>query len=533
MKIKIGLLFAFILCSLASWGQSLYQPYSYSFYQKLNSSIYSTDTRIHSSLKPFLVDNSLMRPRFDSLMNLGVDTTRKGWVLRKLFNQHLIDVKNNEYTFYADFLPDLQIGRDVSGKRTTWLNTRGYQIGGTIGKKFSFYTNGFENQGVFPEYINDFINKYEIVPGQLTGKVGKKTQDWTYVTANVSYTPIKYLNISLGYDKNFIGDGYRSMLLSDVSSNYTALKLTGKLGNVQYLSMWAYMMDPLAPRLANDRGTGDRNKWGAFQYLDWNINNRASIGFFQSVTWAAKNAGGNRGFDFNYINPVIFLRPLESANTTSPDKMHLGLNGKYKAIKNMTLYGQFMLDEFTAKEFFSNKGYWANKWGAQLGLRGFDAFGIKNLNYLAEYNLARPYTYSHFQEITNYSNYGQPLAHPFGANFREFVSIWNYSIGRFDFQGQGNFGHYGLDGAGEDNGKDIFISYYEHPNNYGNYIGQGIETDLIYLDGKVSFLLNPKYNLRFELGGVYRDENNSEFHHRTSMITFGLRSSFRNLYYDF
>lgn len=533
MKTKILLFFAGLLACSTTLAQAVYQPYSYQFYQKLNSSIYSIDTRVHSSIKPFLVDDSLIRPGFDSLMNLGVDTSRKGWALRKLFNQHLIEVKGNDYTFYADFLPDLQIGRDVSGKRTTWLNTRGYQIGGTIGKKFSFYTNGFENQGVFPVYVNDFINKYKIVPGQLTGKVGQKTQDWTYVTANVSYTPIKYLNISLAYDKNFIGDGYRSMLLSDISSNYTALKLTGKLGNVHYMSMWAYMMDPLAPKLANDRGTGDRNKWGAYQYVDWNINNRASIGFFQAVTWADKNEGGNRGFDFNYINPIVFIRPLESANTTSPDKMHLGLNGKYKALKNLTVYGQFLLDEFSAKEFFSNKGYWANKWAAQLGLRGFDAFGVKSLNFLAEYNLARPYTYSHFQEITNYSNYGQPLAHPFGANFREFVTIWNYSIGRFDFQGQGNYGRYGLDGPGEDNGKDIFIPYGNHAEKYGNYIGQGIATNLVYLDGKIAFLLNPKYNLRFELGGVYRNEKNKEFHHRTSMITFGLRSSFRNLYYDF
>src|SRR5690606_6397940 len=79
------------------------------------------------------------------------------------------------------------------------------------------------------------------------------------------------------------------------------------------------------------------------------------------------------------------------------------------------------------------------------GFRGFDAFGIKDLNFLAEYNTARPYTYAHFDPVSNYSNYGQPLAHPWGANFRELVGIVNYSYKRFDFSVQGTWGQYGTD----------------------------------------------------------------------------------------
>src|SRR5699024_5388925 len=135
--------------------------------------------------------------------------------------------------------------------------------------KFYYHFSGFLNRGIFPNYINDFKERTKVIPGQTYGELGKNTQDWRYFTATASYTPIKYLNISLAYDKNFIGDGYRSMLLSDVSSNYTSLKLTGKLGNVQYMSMWSYLVDPLAPQLIQNK---TRGKWGAFQYLDWNVN---------------------------------------------------------------------------------------------------------------------------------------------------------------------------------------------------------------------------------------------------------------------
>src|SRR5690606_24156292 len=206
-------------------AQSTYQPYSYHFYQKLNNVLYHTDTKLHTSLKPLIIDD-VLQPRYDSLMQLEV-VYRHSWGGRKLFNEHLIDIQKDDYTFYADFLPDFQIGRDFAGGgRTTWLNTRGAQVGVTIEDKFSLYVNFFENQGVFPTYLDDYIFTHAITPGQGYGKTladNPRKKDWMYGSAVLSYTVNKYLNVTLAYDKNFIGDGYRSVLLSDVSSNYTAL----------------------------------------------------------------------------------------------------------------------------------------------------------------------------------------------------------------------------------------------------------------------------------------------------------------------
>lgn len=511
-----------------------YILHDYQLYQKLNRPVYDTKTKFHSSIRGFYGDDSRLRSSYDSLMNYGTDTlNRRSWVHRKLFQEHLIQFKTDEYNIYADFLADFQIGKDFKGDRSTWLNTRGFQVGGNVGKKFSFYLNGFENQGKFPQYVNRFILDNEVVPGQSFGKLNYETQDWTYVTALLSYTPNKYLNFALGYDKNFIGDGYRSVLLSDVSSNYSFFRMRASLGSLQYQTIYAYMLDPGAPKLTNDRRLGDRGKWMAAQYLDWNATNRLSIGFFQAVTWADAEVEGKRGFDFNYIHPFMFLRPVESTNTTSPDKMRLGLNVKYELLEKTALYGQFMFDEFTAKEFFAGNGYWANKWAVQLGLRGSDLFKVARLYYLAEFNTARPYTYAHFDRLSNYANYNQPLAHPFGANFREFLGLLNYSVKRFDFQGQALYAAYGLDEVGTNYGKDIFKSYETRSVQYGSHVGQGIKTDLYTLQGKVAYLLNPKYNLRLELGGVLRQEKNSLMSHNTAMVTFGLKTSFRNLYYDF
>ncbi|PWS28196.1 gliding motility protein RemB [Pedobacter yonginense] len=509
-------------------------PYDYQFYQKLSPAVYDQNYKFHSSIKGFYSDDDALKLRYDSLINYGTDSLNKrSWVHRKLFQEHLLEFKSEDYNIYADFLPDFQIGRDVSNSRTTWLNTRGFQVGGNVGKEFSFYLNGFENQGKFAKYVNDFIVKNQVVPGQGFGKLGVDKQDWSYVTALVSYTPSKYLNFALGYDKNFIGDGYRSMLLSDVSSNYSFFRIRASLGSVQYQTIFAYMLDPGAEKLTTDRRLGDRGKWMAAHYVDWNATKRFSVGFFQAVTWADAEVEGKRGFDFNYIHPFIFLRPVENTNTTSPDKMRLGLNLKYELLKKTSLYGQFMFDEFTAKEFFAGNGYWANKFAVQFGVRGSDLFKVTGLNYLAEFNTARPYTYAHFDRISNYSNYNQALAHPYGANFREFLGILSYSYKRFDFQGQALYSRYGLDPEGTNYGGNIFKSYETRSVQYGSHVGQGIGTDLYYAKGQVAYVLNPKYNLRLELAGTFRRESNVLGASNTGLFTLGLRSTFRNIYHDF
>ncbi|MBC8052936.1 MAG: gliding motility protein RemB [Sphingobacteriaceae bacterium] len=520
--------------STAAYTQSRTYLYDYHLYQKINSTVYGIDTNLHTAIRPVFPNDSLQYRRLDSLSSLLTDTSsNRSWGYRKLFAEHLIQIERPDYNVYIDFLPDFQIGRDQSNSRTTWLNTRGFQIQGNIGKKFRFYTSAYENQAALPAYLTNFVNATGVIPGQVNDKFGpsRTNKDWAYASAVINYTPNKYFSFVLGQDKNFIGDGYRSMLLSDVSANYPFFKIETTLGQVRYVNIWAQFQDLKAPRLSYENGF--RRKFGVFHFLDWNVSKRLSLGVFESIIWQKNDEIGRRGFDVSYVTPIIFLRTVEGANG-SPDNALLGFNGKYKFAKNLTTYGQFILDEFTAKEFFGGNGYWANKFGIQLGVKGFDALKIKSLNFLAEFNTARPYTYSQRTSVLSYGHYNQPLAHPFGANFREYLAIVDYSYQRFQFSLQGNIAKYGLNPVGAVSyGKDIFKSYNDRVGLYGNTMGQGIATDFIYLDGRTSFLLNPKTNLRLELGAVFRNEKNSLMDDKTAWVTFGLRSSFRNLYQDF
>lgn len=536
---KRGLLFTLLILFITSshsFAQLIYQPYSYQFYQKLNKDVYSPATSLHTSLKPyFITDSSSIRTSYDSLMQNNVDNSQKSWLNHVLFSGHVVEVKNKEFTFYMDYLTDLQIGHDFEEKRNTNLNTRGYEVGGTIGSNFFFYTTGFENQGKFASYYENYIIAGGgIVPGQAYDRIAKgdsrvpSGRDWSYSTAMVGFMPNKNMSVALGVDKTFIGDGYRSVLLSDFAPNYPLLRFTANLGkHVQYMAMWTYMDNQEAVRFdVNPSGSNYRRTWGAFHYIDWNINNRASLGFFNALIAAeAEDDGTRHGFDVNYINPVLFLRSLGPSNRT-PDHTLIGFNGKYKVLDKTTVYGQLLFDQASTANTGSRTAY-------QLGFRGADLLKVNSLNYLFEFNTAAPYTYSNQYPVVNYSQLSGSLTHPLGANYREWLGIMNYSLGKFDFQGQLNYARYGLNTTTVNYGKDITKAdnVALPPGNIST--GQGLATSLKYAEGTVSFMLNPKYNLHLEVGGLLRQETNAVTDTKTAMITFGLRSSFRNLYHDF
>jgi hypothetical protein len=511
-------------CKLTS-AQIIYQPYSFQFYQKLNDQLYFGGSNQHTAVKPYLISDSSssLRATYDSLMNLGVDSSRKSWLSRKLFNEHGFDDRNKEFTFYADYLPDVQIGKDLTGKKNTYLNTRGFQVGGTIGTKFFFYTSAYENQGTFPTYLTNYIHAIGLVPGQAS-EFTLGTPDWSYATSLVGYKFSKSVSLVAGVDKTFIGDGYRSLLLSDFAANYPLMRVTFNLGKkVQYMAMWALLQDQSATNFGGQHPPY-RKKWAAFHYIDWTITNRASLGFFNAIITAdADDDGSRHPFDVNFINPILFSRSL-GPSTQIPDHTLAGFNGKYKVLDKTTLYGQLLFDQETST---ASSG---TEYGYQLGVRGSDLFKVHAFNYLLEFNTVKPYTYSSQYPLVNYTQFNETLGDPLGSNFKEVIGILNYSLGKFDFQGELTYAKLALDANNISYGNDILEPYGIAPNTTAGF---GTNTTLKYAEGKVAYLINPKYNLRFELGLIYRTEDGPTIASKTTWLTFGLRSTFRDIYSDF
>ena len=53
-----------------------------------------------------------------------------------------------------------------------------------------------------------------------------------------------------------------------------------------------------------------KGKFTATHYLDWDLSRVVNIGLFESIVWQAEDTLLNRGFDFNYMNPIKFYRPV-------------------------------------------------------------------------------------------------------------------------------------------------------------------------------------------------------------------------------
>ena len=186
----------------------------------------------------------------------------------------------------------------------------------------------------------------------------------------------------------------------------------------------------------------------------------------------------------------------------------------------------------------AGKGWWANKQAFQLGFKCFNLFTVKRLYVTGEFNYARPYTYQRRSTLTNYAHYNQPLAHPLGANFYEILGIADYSYARFSLMAKVIYAEVGYDprdSAGNyiNMGQHVALDYLTHPNENGNWVGQGIRTNQLFTEIQLAYLVNPAYNLRIEAGAISRQTSNFMGKNNTLLLYAGLRTTLSNRYFDF
>ena len=278
---------------------------------------------------------------------------------------------------------------------------------------------------------------------------------------------------------------------------------------------------------------GYAKKYMSAHYLSYNLNDKFSIGMYEAVVWKTNRNLGSNGFDINYLNPVIFLRPVEYS-INSPDNVLIGLNFRYNLSSKSNLYSQIVLDEFTINEMRENNGYWANKYGYQLGYKCFDFLNLPNLTFHVERNYVRPYTYSHWNE-SNYGHYNEELAHPLGSNFSENILILSYRKNRVIAQIKYLDITTGSDYLNDtiSYGGDIYADYNNRPSNYGIEMYNGNETEIDFFQLNLGYILNPTTNLKLEFSLTHRNQISQQYDQKTNFYSMSLVSDLFNYYYDF
>ncbi len=442
---------------------------------------------------------------------------------------------NSKY-FYLRVNPMLNVKAYAGNENAENLftNQRGLRLRGGVDDRVYFFLDIVESQAQFPRYVRNFIDTFQALPGNGLYKRFESSlfnSDNAYDFLNSQgmigfhFTP--HIGLQFGYGRNFIGNGYRSMLWSDFSNNRLYLKLNWKVWKFQYQNLFTELAATSANEAPGNQIVG--KKYAALHHLSFNITPDLNVGLFEAVIFRRNNQ-----FEFQYLVPVILYRTIEQG-LGSPDNVLLGFDAHWNFLRRFQVYGQLIFDEFVFNELFVDpQGWWGNKFGIQIGGKYINAFGIEHLDLQAEHNLARPYTYTHFDSTANYAHYNMALAHPLGANFRESIFIGRYRpVPRLFLEARLILAEQGQDPPGQNFGSNILLSYDTREQNYGNEIGQGINTTTSLLGIDISYML--AHNVFVDLHYFRRNESSEALigDVRTQYIGGGIRINMRPLRMDF
>lgn len=438
---------------------------------------------------------------------------------------NFLEVKTNNFFLALNPVFQFKIGVENGYDRSIYLNSKGVTARGMIGRKIGFSTYLTDNQERGPRFFQQQVSQYRAVPGVGFYKPFK-TEGYDYFDARgyITVNAAKSIDIQFGYDKNFIGNGYRSLFLSDWGNSNLFLKLNTRIWKFNYQNIFM----ELFPQFKKNGDSLLDRKYAAMHHLSMNVTKWLNIGLFEGVIFGRRNH-----FDFQYLNPIIFYRHIEGT-VGSPDNALAGLDVKANIAHRAQIYGQLLLDEFILSKIKNDPTYWANKWGLQLGVKYVDAFGVPNLDIQLETNRVRPFTYSHNDTVANYTHYNQPLAHPLGANFQEFIGIVRYQPApKWYVYLQAIYYYKGLDSAGINYGGNIFRDYSTRTMSNGYKIGSGDKAKVFNAYLQVSYEI--KENIFFEISGQYRNFKSitQPTASNTTMVTAGIRMNMFTRQYDY
>ncbi|WP_167598140.1 gliding motility protein RemB [Leeuwenhoekiella sp. ZYFB001] len=527
------------------YNSELYIPFSHQTYSRFDKEMNAVGTNAHTAGKPFIYSEVNKYYDFKEKRE-SLYKDKESWFGRKLWNEHMVTLQGEDYWFTLDPAADLQLGfetADNDDQSFTYNNTRALIFQGGLGEKLNFYTVFYESQGTFAGYFNRYARSIApdggnpaIVPGRgVAAEAADGNFDYPVAEAYLSYSPSKYFNFQFGHGKNFIGDGYRSLLLSDNASPYPFFKMSTSFWKFKYTNTWMSLRDVRSDVVENG---SFKTKFMANHYLSFNATKRLNIGLFENVIWTNDN---DRGFDLNYLNPIIFYRAIEFSTGSRGGNALIGLSAKYKFSNQFNAYAQVIIDEFSTGAVFSSTKSFQNKQGVQLGVKYYDAFNVENLQLQLEFNQVRPYVYSNNEIILNYGHNNQSMAHLWGANFRELIAIARYQNDRWYGTAKAIYGKRGFE-IGDINdvyfGGSIYGNDENIPSEFGIEIGQGNTATTLIGNVELGYIVNPSTNFKCYANVLYRNHTIDQFdpvnlEESTVWVNFGIRTDIFNWYFDY
>jgi len=440
----------------------------------------------------------------------------------------------NQKGFYLSVNPAVAIQQSIESdyEESVYFRSFGATGRGLIGKRIGFQFLATANNEMGPLPFREFLAKTNAIPGVKKYEANSNNTGYNYadIRGSITFNASKYINFQFGRDQQFIGNGYRSLMLSNFSAPHLFFKINTRIWKLNYTNLF---MELASSPFRNFNRQLDK-KYASMHHLSINATKWLTVGVFEGIIF-----GRSKHYDFSYLQPMIFLRSMEQQNG-SPDNANIGADIKINVAKKAQFYAQLMLDEFKKDELVGTREFWwANKQAFQLGVKYVDAFGIPNLDLQAEINQIRPFMYQFRDTAGAYAHALQPLAHPIGGNLREIVGLIRYQpFPKLYLDSRLQYWKQGMDSAGFNFGSDPNEDYSgigqggTRPRENGFRLFSGQPAQGLNLSLHVSYEL--KENLFVEAGGMYRvyDENNKP-KVTTSMVSLGIRWNMFRREYDY
>jgi len=459
------------------------------------------------------------------------------WKSRKPFLGFMWPTKGNMLEvntkdFYLSVNPAINQQQSIESDfdERVFVNSKGVIARGLIDKKIGFHFMLTDNQEQGPLQFRQNVDSNDVVHGTGFWKEFKDNGvDYYDARGSVNWNITSHINMQFGFDNHFIGNGYRSLFISNYVDPSVFLKFNTRWKKLNYTNLFFEMMAERQPR-------GDvliQKKYVAMHHLSYNVLPWLNVGLFEAMVFGQPNK-----FKANYIQPVILMNSL-LGQKDGENNGNIGFDVKANFLKHFQVYGQVMLDGIEKVDDKGGSNSWSKRSAVQLGGKYVDAFGIRNLDLQAEFNQIRPFTYSGNDSTNAYTHYNQPLAHPLGGNVREIIAVLRYQpINRLYIYARGIFWQQGLDSAGYNFGANptkINTSVNNggmrlYNDGYTMFSGIGSKG----VNGAITLSYEVKENLFIDANAMYRvfDKDDSP-RQTTSVMTLGLRWNMFRRDYDY
>jgi hypothetical protein len=520
------ILFSLLLCSMKSWSQQKMLPLH---------TFYKDPFMQHSGKKSI----ETMYPANESQLNLHYiirDSSMQYYDFTDwLFKRHWLEYKNEFGSISISPMINATYGKepiDDSLRSTIFQNTRGVYVEGQFFDNFSFNFILAENQARFMQYEADYFRSRgqiytigqnyivdnAVIPGAARTKpFNEDGFDYAFSVGNFRYKASEKLSFEAGNTGHFIGNGYRSLLLSDNSVAAPYLRTNWNINSKWSYSFLFKQHNNLyrKPVFNTVEGNFEKKLFSA-TYLTYKPIENLSISLF--------TAGNSLRGDSLIKHPIqaqMFI-PLPFVNTdlfVGNGKLVNGISGINIdfALEKKRIYGQWVVDKIN-KTFMN---------AFQTGIHFFDAWNIKNLHTQFEVNYVPKGFYASENPKLAYSHYQLPSAHPRGNNFVEGLFRFNYEYKRFFVESRSVLQQNQGIGVNQFIPHSIFTSLNDNSfqqTAYGSTFIQHLE---------MGYRVNRKYNGMFVLGCKIRSSEFLSLHELNQMIYFSLRSGLLNQYFDF